>query len=160
MNSVSYGHPQQQQFSDFVMNDKNMHHGSYTTFYEDTYDNYYEFCKLLTKCLPCLEGEHHHHNCRFCPQVRSVVHSVDNLVYQNPELQSCLVLDRSSCLLYFAYSTRTSEVWLENGKTCPTLTRYDDNNNFLTDLVQFSPIFDVEMMCAGYELALMAVTSF
>lgn len=69
-------------------------------------------------------------------------------------------MDRSSCLLYFAYSTRTSEVWLENGKTCPTLTRYDDNNNFLTDLVQFSPIFDVEMMCAGYELALMAVTSF
>ena len=67
------------------MYDQNVHHDSYSKFYDtyDSYDNYYDFCHLLTQCLPCFEGELHHHlDCGACPQITHIVHSVDNLVYQ------------------------------------------------------------------------------
>jgi len=113
-------------------------------------------CNFLNSCLPCLLGETTYMDCSRCPVISQFVESVDILMYQNPNLSSCILVDKNSCLIYFAYNNNSdhTRVWMENGRLCPSVQRYDDHGTFLTDLVQYSPIFDVDMVCAAQTFAM------
>ena len=76
------------------------------------------------------------------------------IYFQYPNLDTCILLDNESCLVYFAYSEH-GQVFREHERICPTVTRYDDNQSFISDLVQYSPLFDVDFVCAASSFAWM-----
>jgi len=115
-----------------------------------------DMCHVLNSCLPCLLGETSYLDCTRCPVVNHFVDSVDILMFQHPSVSSCILVDNNSCLLYLAYKSDSdhTRVWMENGRLCPSVQRYDEHGTFLTDLVQYSPLFDVDMVCAAETFAM------
>ena len=71
-------------------------------------------------------------------------------------METCMLLDQDSCILYFAFHPETEQLWMERDRMCPTLSRYDENESAFTDMLQYSPFFDVDLMCAAHTLAMVA----
>ena len=66
----------------------------------------------------------------------------------------CLVLDHSSCILYFAHSAPQHRMWIQRERICPVVRRYDDSP--LHDLMEHSPLFNVDLVPST--MAVMAAT--
>ena len=79
-------------------------------------------------------------------------------MFQTPsiEYETCLVLDQESCVTYFAWDVLTDQLMMEEERLCPTVTRYDEHGTPLTDLIKYSPFFDLDLMATAHALASMA----